>query len=255
MKVLVTRPAAQALAFGAAIEQAGFTPVYFPVIEVRPVPDLAALDRALEKLVCYDWIIFTSTNSVDIVLNRQSLSKGWPVPGPRVAAIGPKTARALCSHGVAVDYTPPDYLTEAILPGLGNLEGSWVLLPCAELADQSFPGAIAKAGGILHKIIIYQTLQADPGPVGLAALRSGVDIITLTSPSTVTNFNEIARVAGLDPKNLPGNPRYLCIGPVTHQAAVEAGLREPVSASKYTTDGLIEVLRTLYPENPVYPSK
>lgn len=250
MKVLVTRPAAQSEAFGAALERAGFMPVYFPVIEVCPVPDLAALDRALDNLACYDWIIFTSTNSVDIVMNRQPLSKGWPEPGPRVAAIGPKTAEALAAHGVQADFMPAEYLAGAILPGLGDVSGRWILFPCAELAGQDLPGAIADAGGILHKMVIYHTLPADPSPAALDALRSCVDIVTLTSPSAVTNFIQLARDSGLDPKNLPGNPRYLCIGPVTRQTALDADLPDPVAASKYTIDGLIEVIRTLYPVNP-----
>lgn len=245
MKVLVTRPAAQSQAFGAALEQAGFTPVYLPVIEIRPAADLSGLDRAISKLSCYDWVIFTSTNSVDIIFGRSPLSGSWPVPGPRVAAIGPKTAQALSGRGVPVDFTPAEYVAEAILPGLGDLKERWLLLPCAELARQELSEAIVKAGGVLHKIIIYHTLPAVPDPAGLDALRSGVDIVTLTSPSTVENFILLASAAGLDPKNLPGNPRYLCIGPVTRRAAAEAGLPEPLVAVEYTTDGLIKVLKNL----------
>lgn len=245
MKVLVTRPAAQSHAFGAALEQAGFTPVNFPVIEVRPAADLSALDRALAKLTCYDWVIFTSTNSVEIVLERAALAQGWPAKGPRVAAIGPKTALALASRGVTVGFTPAEYVAEAILPGLGRLEDRWVLLPCAELARDTLPKAVLQSGGILHKIIIYHTLPAVPDSDGLAALRGGVDIVTLTSPSAVANFIQLARAAGLDPVNLPGTPRYVCIGPVTRQAAEGAGLPDLLVASEYTTDGLVQILQSL----------
>jgi uroporphyrinogen III methyltransferase/synthase len=245
VKVLVTRPVAQSQAFGAALKQAGFIPVYFPVIEVRPAADLTPLDRALAKLTCYDWVVFTSTNSVEIVLDRPILAGGWPANGPRVAAIGPKTALALAARGIPVDFTPAEYVAEAILPGLGSLEDRWVLLPCAELARDVLPKAILHSGGFLHKIIIYQTLPAAPDPYGLAALRAGVDIVTLTSPSTVVNFVQLARAANLDPANLPGAPHYVCIGPVTRQAADEAGLPAPLVASEFTTDGLIRALQTI----------
>ena len=79
-------------------------------------------------------------------------------------------------------------------------------------------------------------------PEGLAALRSGVDIITLTSPSTVQNFVAIARQNGLDPFSLPDNPLFACIGPITEQAAREEGLVNLVVAKEYTTEGLIEVI-------------
>jgi uroporphyrinogen III methyltransferase/synthase len=253
VKVLVTRPTAQSQAFGSALEQAGFTPVYFPVIEIRPVADLSRLDRALEKIGCYDWVLFTSTNTVDIVLDRPSLAQGWPAQGPRVAAIGPKTAEALAARNIVVDFIPEEYTSEAILPGLGEVSDRWVLFPCAELAGQDLPKAIAAAGGILHKIIIYHTLPAVPNLKGLAAIQAGVDVVTLTSPSTVTNFIHLISEAGLDAKDLPGNPRYICIGPVTRQAALDAGLPGTLVAEEYTTEGIIKALQALYPEKSVKP--
>jgi uroporphyrinogen III methyltransferase/synthase len=69
-----------------------------------------------------------------------------------------------------------------------------------------------------------------------------VDAITLTSPSTVQNFIAIAKQNGIDPSNLPGNPLFACIGPITAQAAKEAGLPNLVVAKEYTTDGLLAIL-------------
>jgi uroporphyrinogen-III synthase len=136
-------------------------------------------------------------------------------------------------------------MSEAILPGLGDVRGKWVLLPRAEIARKALPEAIAAAGGIPHEIAVYQTLPAQPDPEGLAALQSGVDIVTLTSPSTVQNFMAIARQSGLDPLRLPGNPLFACIGPITEQAAREAGLVNLAVAREYTTEGLIEAIRNL----------
>jgi uroporphyrinogen-III synthase len=44
---------------------------------------------------------------------------------------------------------------------------------------------------------------------------------------------------------LPGNPLFACIGPITEQAARKAGLVNVVVAREYTTEGLIEVIRSL----------
>ena len=110
-----------------------------------------------------------------------------------MAAIGPKTAEALKAHGVTPDFVPEEYVAEAILPGLGDLRGQWVLLPRAEIARKALPEAITAAGGVAHEIAVYQTLPAEPDAEGFAALRSGVDVITLTSPSTVQNFLAIVQ--------------------------------------------------------------
>jgi uroporphyrinogen-III synthase len=244
-RILITRPRAQANDFAEQLHAVGFAPIFFPVIEIQPIENNIALERALSKLGCYDWLVFTSVNAVEVVFNRHSLLLLGEGAGVRCAAIGPKTAEALKAHGITPDFVPDEYVAESILPGLGDLHGKWVLLPRAEIARKALPEAIFEAGGIPHEISVYKTLPAQPSPEGLAALRSGVDLVTLTSPSTVQNFVAIARQNGLDPLSLPGNPLFACIGPITEQAAREEGLVNLVTAKEYTTEGLIEVISKL----------
>jgi uroporphyrinogen III methyltransferase/synthase len=146
---------------------------------------------------------------------------------------------------VTPDFVPEEYVAEAILPGLGDVQGKWVLLPRAEIARKALPEAIANAGGVAHEIAVYKTLPAQPDPKGLAALKSGVDVVTLTSPSTVQNFIAIAKQNGLDLLNLTNNPVFACIGPITGQAAKEEGLVNLVIAKQYTIEGLMEVISDL----------
>jgi uroporphyrinogen-III synthase len=244
-RILITRPRAQADEFAAKLRSAGFKPIFFPVIEIKPVEDNLALERALSKLGCYEWIVFTSVNAVEVVFGDYSRLIFADGVGTRFAAIGPKTASSLQAHGVDPHFVPEEYVAEAILPGLGDLIGKWVLLPRAEIARRALPEAIFHAGGIPHEITVYKTLPSEPDPDGLEALRSGVDVITLTSPSTVENFIAIAAKNGLDPLHLPNNPQFACIGPITEKAAQEAGLPNLVVAKKYTTDGLMAVLNQM----------
>lgn len=242
-RILITRPLAQASSFAEKLRRAGFEPHYFPVIEIRPFEDNVALALALEKLSCYDWVVFTSVNAVDIALSHPAsppAAGAWQTV--RVAAIGPVTANALRARGVTPACVPDEFVAEALLPGLGDLRGKWVLLPQAEIARRVLPDAIASAGGVAHEIAVYKTLPARPDPAGLAALMSGVDIITFTSPSTVMNFVALARQNGLDPRNLPNKPLFACIGPITEQAAKEEGLSDLVVAKTYTAAGLIQAI-------------
>jgi uroporphyrinogen-III synthase len=244
-RILVTRPRAQADEFANKLRSVGFEPVFFPVIEIKPVEDNLALERALSKLSCYEWIVFTSVNAVEVVFGNYSRLIFSDGVGTRFAAIGPKTASSLKAHGIDPHFVPEEYVAEAILPGLGDLIGKWVLLPRAEIARKALPEAIFHAGGIPHEITVYKTLPSQPDPGGLEALRSGVDVITLTSPSTVENFVAIAEKNGLDPRNLPNNPLFACIGPITERAAKEVGLPNLMVAKEYTTDGLVTVLRQM----------
>jgi uroporphyrinogen-III synthase len=241
-RILITRPRAQALEFAENLRSAGLEPIFFPVIEIRPIENNRALDQALAKLECYDWIVFTSVNAVDVLFERFSSVLLEEGVGVKFAAIGPKTAEALQARGIAVDFVPDEYVAESILPGLGDIRGKWVLLPRAEIARKALPEAIAEAGGIPHEIGVYKTLPVQPDPEGLAALKSGVDWITFTSPSTVQNFVAILRHQKMDPLQLAGKPKIACIGPITERAAREEGFEVNVVAERYTTDGLISAV-------------
>ncbi|RIK50820.1 MAG: hypothetical protein DCC59_12600 [Chloroflexi bacterium] len=243
MKVLITRPRAQADDFADKLRIAGFEPIFFPVIEIQPIENNAALEHALQLLDRYAWVVFTSVNAVEVVfaLTPTPLPMGEG-QGMRVAAIGPKTAEVLRQHDIEPDFIPDEFIGEAIMDGLGDLKNKWILLPRAEIARKELPEAISKAGGIAHEIIVYRTLPAEIDIKGLTALKSGVDVVTFTSASTVENFVAIAQKNHLDPLHLPNNPLFACIGPITAQAAQEAGFENIVVAKEYTTDGLIEAL-------------
>jgi uroporphyrinogen-III synthase len=248
--ILITRPKAQADTFAENLRAAGFEPVFFPVIEIQPIADNVALRHALLKLTCYDWVVFTSVNGVAVVWEAMTGIGLTSLPEKiQVAAIGPKTAEALEVRGIRPAFVPAEYTAVAILPGLGDLSGRWVLLPRAEVARKALPEAIFQAGGIAHEIAVYRTLPATPDPQGLLALRSGLDVVTLTSPSTVQNFVAIVRASGLNPLALPGNPVFACIGPITEQAASLEGLPNRIVANEYTTEGLTEAIKALATRN------
>jgi len=245
MKILITRPRAQADGFAEKLRAAGFEPIFFPVIEIQSIENNVALELALEKLNCYEWVVFTSVNAVDIVFDEYSVFFLKENAGVRFAAIGPKTAQALRKYSIEPDFVPEEYVAEAILPGLGDLQGKWVLFPRAEIARKELPEAIANAGGIVHEIVVYRTLPAEMDMDGLNALKSGVDVVTFTSASTVENFIAIVKQNGLAPLNLPGNPVFACIGPITEQAARDEGFQNIVVAKGYTTEGLMEVITNM----------
>ncbi len=256
MKVLITRPRTQSASFGAALQLAGFEPMYFPVIEIRPMEDLSALDDALVHIERYVWVVLTSANGVEIFFDRFNftaehaenaeknikISAHSAFSAVNFAAVGKKTTEALRKSGIEPFFVPEEFTGAEIAPGLGDLRGKWVLLPRAEIARQELPKAIVAAGGIAHEIAIYRTLPAEVDTEGLAALKAGVDWVTFTSPSTVQNFAEICRQNGLDPLNLPGQAKIACIGPVTEKAAREEGFTVAVTATEYTTDGLINAM-------------
>jgi len=242
-RVLITRPVDQAEQFIQKLNSLGAVPIAFSVIEISPIPDTTALDRALSRLHCYDWLVFSSVNGVAAVWARLDVLGISNLPkNLRVAAVGPKTAAALGAHQVTPDFVPDEYVGEAILPGLGALPGCLVLMPSADIAGDALANAISNGDGVAHVISAYQTIPASPNAEGFAALQKGVDLVTFTSPSTVRNFVAITQQSGFDPHALPGAPRFACIGPITAAAAEELTLPVDIMAKDYTVVGLIQAI-------------
>src|ERR1044072_6686248 len=94
-RIVVTRARQQASGLAQRIEALGGEVVEFPTIEIRPPASFAGLDRALQTLYAYQWIIFTSVNSIDPFLERL-LMAGKVVSDLRhaqIVAIGAETAK------------------------------------------------------------------------------------------------------------------------------------------------------------------
>ena len=251
MRVLITRPPEDAAEMAGALRVAGAQVYFLPSITIRPVADPSTLDQALSHLDHYHWLVLTSANAVDVVVERlAALRISRMPPGLKVAAVGRKTAARLIRAGIQPDFVPDEYLAEALLPGLGELKGSWVLLPTTDIAHDTLPQAIQAADGIAHVVTAYHTQPAEPDPGGLSALRAGLDWITFASGSAARNFVSMLHSAGIDPFHLPGAPRIACIGPKTAQAALQAGLQVDLVASEYTTEGLVQAILTQMSEKP-----
>ncbi|WP_240648073.1 fused uroporphyrinogen-III synthase HemD/membrane protein HemX [Pararobbsia silviterrae] len=95
---MLTRPAGQSAALGAALRDAGCEVVDFPLIAITPVADSAPLDAALARLGDYALAVFVSPNAVNQAFAR--LRGAWPEHVP-IAVVGPGSIAALAEHGVA----------------------------------------------------------------------------------------------------------------------------------------------------------
>ncbi len=245
-RIAVTRPAAQAVGLLEGLRRLGAEAVHHPTIRIEAPVDQAPLQRAVEGLHAYAWVVFTSANGVARFWRQlEALPGKATLPaGIRVAAIGPATAAALERRGVCADVVPDEYVAEAVadaLTGLGDLAGRRVLLPRAAAARQVLPARLRAAGAEVDEIAAY---ESRPDPEGIAGLQaglraSGIDMITFTAASTVRHFVE---AAGAE----LGRARVAVIGPITADAARAAGLRVDAVARQYTVGGLLQAIVEYY---------
>ncbi|HEY4689062.1 MAG TPA: uroporphyrinogen-III synthase [Anaerolineae bacterium] len=238
-RILVTRPRAQAVSLCERLAALGGESIVLPTLEIAPLEDTSLLDRAINQLTNYHWVIFTSVNGVAALWDRlEAMRKDTRVfDSVRVAAIGPATARALEMRNVRARFVPSEYIAEAIAAGIGDVRGCRILLPRADIARETLAVELERRGAIVDSIAAYRTLPAPLDPNSLAELRRGVDAILFTSSSTVRSLVEQVGRDDLSPLTV-----MACIGPVTAQTARDLGLAVDVVAKEHTINGLVTAL-------------
>lgn len=244
-RVVVTRSRSQASRLTKHLESLGAECIELPVISIAdPSDQFASLDAGIEKLRGYDWVIFTSQNGVDCFF-RRLFAKGYDtraLGGARIACIGPATDLALRPYGVRADVLPAEYkaegLLEALVPQVGP--GTKIFLPRAKVAREILADGLRAAGAEVDVAEAYRTVCEEENRKKLNELLDGghVDIITLTSSSTVHNLLAMA------PDKLDAIRQCMlaCIGPITADACREYGLTPGVVSDVYTIDGLVEAI-------------
>lgn len=244
-RVVVTRAAEQASRLSAMIEELGGEAWEFPVIRIIPPSSWEPLDRALDRLGEYAWMIFTSANGVEYFFRRLEERERdiRELAGLKLAAIGPRTREALKERGLKVDFMPEEFRAERVAEGMLPLigEGERILLPRAAEAREILPQTLREAGVPVDEVPAYQTVTGEGEAERLRELLqgNGVDAVTFTSSSTVRNFLD---KLGPGAAELLRGVTLASIGPITSATLQERGFTPGVEAREYTLPGLIDAL-------------
>ena len=202
MKVIVTRPRAQAGPLVDRLEELGFDVVECPLLEIERISD--------EPIDCadYDWLIVTSPNGADEVVRRA-------VNLPKIAAVGPGTAETLRRHGIEPDFVPRVSSQDGLLAEFSRPEGR-VLYAAAENSRRGPIDALAA-----DFLPLYRTRLLSPEP-------PGGDVVVLASGSAARAYAWIG-----------GSAPAVTIGPETSRIARAEGLTVLAEAETHDLDGLV----------------
>ncbi|TLY15282.1 MAG: uroporphyrinogen-III synthase [Thaumarchaeota archaeon] len=207
-RVVITRSHEGNAELARKLRAVGMEPVPLDLLSLLPFEDWSEVDRRLSKLRSYDWVLFTSPVGVRYFAERMrhlGFGPGWEAP-PRVGAVGERTADALRSNGVRVDFVPEHFLSISLgveLPGPGGR----VLLLRGDIGEKA----------ILSKLIFGS-------PSAVEALCGSLPEGSLTEVT--------GKIAA-------------CIGPVTAGAARSHGFSHIVEPDAHTFDSVVEAIRRI----------
>jgi uroporphyrinogen III methyltransferase/synthase len=239
LRVVVTRARAQASGLAATLAALGADVIELPAIRVVPRIASAEVSDAVGAIHSYALVCLTSPNGVRLLFDALEAAglDARALANATVAAIGPGTARALAARGIRADVVPERSVAEALVESLEAVDVTDrpVLVARAADARDVLPDALRERRAKVDVVALYETVAEEPDPEAVEA-ASSADYVTFTSSSTVRNF--VAAIGG----GFPERARVASIGPVTSEAAREAGLTVDVEAESHDLDGLVEAL-------------
>jgi uroporphyrinogen-III synthase len=213
MKVIVTRPRAQARPLVAALEALGAEVVECPLIEIERTSD-DPVDAA-----GYDWLVVTSPNGADEIARR-----GRNLPA--IAAVGPGTAEALRAHGIEPAFVARESSQDGLVRELPRPAGR-VLLAAAEGARRR---PVEELDADFVPLYRTRLLTPEPPPG---------DVVVLASGSAARAYAAVG-----------GGAPAVSIGPETTRIAESLGLTVVAEAPTHDLAGLVAVVRDLMESRP-----
>ncbi|MBW2239354.1 MAG: uroporphyrinogen-III C-methyltransferase [Deltaproteobacteria bacterium] len=244
--IVVTRAREQASDLVKRLSDLGAECLECPTIKVSPPEDVKPLDRAIENLSSYDWLIFTSVNGVNFFFERlfQKNKDVRALKDIHTAVIGPATEKRLFDFGLKSDIVPESYRAESVVKAFAgkDVTGKKILLPRAKEARPVLPLELKKMGAAVDEVTAYRTHAVkDNADVLSARLKErSIDMITFTSSSTAKNFH--ALFPNEDLKDLMQGVTIASIGPVTADTARDLGFDVHIVAESYTIPGLCQAI-------------
>ncbi|MDD9303729.1 MAG: uroporphyrinogen-III C-methyltransferase [Desulfobacter sp.] len=245
-RIVITRARSQASGLVSQLNRLGAQCIEIPTIKIVPPKDRTPLEKAIENLDKYEWLVLTSVNGVKYFFDTL-FEKGLDVRALghlKFACIGPVTKERLADYGIVSDILPETYRAESVVDAFANvdIQGKQILLPRAKKARTILPEELAKMGAMVDEVAAYETQLAQEGKESLIDMLkdNAIDAVTFTSSSTVSNF--ISLLENQDSHALLKDVTLASIGPITSDTARSLGLEPEIEASPYTIQALVNAL-------------
>ena len=230
------------------LEELGSEIIEFPTIKIVPPANWDELDRGIDSIETYDWLIFTSLNAVKYFFARffERDRDIRDLKGLKVCSIGSKTGSFIKKFGIKINLLPEKFNAEGLIDSFSKeagmnspklLKGVRFLMPRAEVAREVLPEKIRELGGEIDVVIAYRAVKSELlGKRLRRFLKEGkISVATFTSAATFNNF--ISIIDNNVDEFLKG-VAIAVIGPVTGRAVEKAGFSVDIMPEEATVEAL-----------------
>jgi len=240
-RVLVTRSKEQSFSFASKLIKSGAKPILCPIVSYSIVEKEIYNKNIINNLSSFDWIFFTSQNSVRFFF--EILSKNCfdsrALSNIKIASVGYRTNLELEKYNIKADFIPKRFSMEDLIKELNekeDLSSKKILVPGQDIEREAVRALHATPQlsywGIYHASFINDLpLQI------IDEINKGLDIITLFSSNTAKNLFTL--IEKHDLKDKIKNTKIAVIGEETAKITKDLFERIDIVAEPYTEEGLI----------------
>lgn len=224
------------------------------VIEIRECAAKGPLDRAIDALDSYAWIVFTSSYGVHFFLRRlaQRGIRADRLSRRRLCAVGPSTAEELTKEGLRATLVPQEFLAEGIASallfsdrGAAQLAGTRILMPRAREARDTLPRLLSDAGAQVDAVVCYENIPAQADPELIESLSSiPPDIVVFTSSLAVRSL-----MGMMNPRQRSDMLANVCVaamGPATASTVESFGGKAGIVPGRSTVESLVDAIHRYF---------
>ena len=259
MRVLVTRPAAQAAEWVTAMRGAGIDALSLPLIGIEPAGSTAAINAAWQGLAQRRLAMFVSPNAAQQFMLHRPAAMRWPV-GVLAASPGPGTTRALVDAGVpaarivepAADA--PQFDSEALWAQLAarDWNGADVLIVRGDGGREGFADTLRAHGATVTYLQAYRRVApsfdaAAATLLATAMAHPALHLWFFSSSEAVANLdNAVADVMARPAAARWSQARALASHPRIAERALQLGFGH-VARARPTLAGVVACIQSMRP--------
>ena len=228
MRVIVTRPAAQAAGWVQRLRTRGIDALALPLIAIAPARDPQALAEAWGRLAAYGLVVFVSPNAAECFLAARPAGCAWPA-STLAGATGPGTSQALRSGGVPEGQVvepradAPQFDSEALWSQLSARpwRGVRVLIVRGDGGREWLAETLAAQGAQVDTLAAYSRCRPALGADERALLQEALD----RPAAHCWLFSSSESIANLEVLAGPGADWSHSLAVATHERIAERARR------------------------------
>jgi uroporphyrinogen-III synthase len=230
------------------LTESGVDIIYFPTIKIIPIPDSPVLNDALLMFDTFDYLVFTSTNAVE-VFNNIAENRQLEFSSVKVAAVGKSTEEKCRQYEINVDILPDEFSAKGLINKFSSIDliDKKIFVPGSSMSRGELEMGLSGLGAHVIKATIYDVTLNDTNTLHneIEKIKQKLpDIFTFTSPSSFNSFLEIMSVNNVG--EYFGRSTVCAIGTTTEEAIRAKGLAVHIIPRTFSLSGIAEAIKTYF---------